>query len=263
MAASPALGSVPDVESFILEYYDAWHGTDEDRILSYYADDVTVQIPGSLIQGKTALREQFVRPFVTGFPGNRHVVKKMIFGHDVVVVEFTFEAEHKGPFAGRAATDARIELAGCGVYQLDSAKRQITTAHIYFDVGTLLKQIVDQRSPHSGTEETPTGTMAAPVEHLDLATVIAVSQSVSGLMVLEKLLDTLMRTAVEHAGAERALLILSREAGQWIAAEATSSNETVVVHLCDEPVTGSLLPETVLRYVLHTREGVILDDAAA
>ena len=100
------------------------------------------------------------------------------------------------------------------------------------------------------------------VEHLDLATVIEVSQTVSGEMVLEKLLDTLMRTAVDHAGAERALLMLARGREQRIAAEATTSDDTVMVHLCDEPVTGSLLPETVLRHVLHSRESVILDDAS-
>src|SRR4029079_9002276 len=32
--------------------------------------------------------------------------------------------------------------------------------------------------------------------------------------------------------------------------------------LCDETVLGSLLPETVFRHVLHSRESVILDDAA-
>src|SRR5262249_42963408 len=53
----------------------------------------------------------------------------------------------------------------------------------------------------------PTSTIAAPVEHLDLGTVIKVSQAVSGEIVLEKLLETLMRTAIEHAGAERGLLI--------------------------------------------------------
>src|SRR5215475_4295212 len=52
----------------------------------------------------------------------------------------------------------------------------------------------------------PTGTIEAPVEHLDLATMIAVSQTLSGEMVLEKLIDKLMRAAVEHAGAERGLL---------------------------------------------------------
>ncbi|HME03482.1 MAG TPA: serine/threonine-protein kinase PknK, partial [Solirubrobacteraceae bacterium] len=56
----------------------------------------------------------------------------------------------------------------------------------------------------------PTSTLGAPIEHLDLATVVKVSQAVSGEIVLENLVDTLMRTAIEHAGAERCLLILSR-----------------------------------------------------
>jgi PAS domain S-box-containing protein len=264
MAASTAIRSNADIESFFHEYYDVWGGTDEDLIMSYYAENVTIQIPGSLIHGNSAVREQFVRPFITAFPGNRHVVKNMIFGRGVVLIEFTFEAHHKGPFDGRPATDAPIELPGCGVYEYDSAKRQITAGRIYFDVGTLHRQIIDQRRhPPPRTEEAaapPTGTIA---EHLDLATVITISQTFSGEMVLEKMLDTLMRSAVEHAGAERALLVLSREAGQRIAAEATTSNDTVMVRLCDDPVTGSLLPETVLRHVLHTRESVILDDAAA
>ena len=68
MAASTALRSIVDIESFMVEYYSAWGGTDEDRIMSYYADNVTVQIPGSLMQGKSAVREQFVRPFITAFP---------------------------------------------------------------------------------------------------------------------------------------------------------------------------------------------------
>ena len=66
---------------------------------------------------------------------------------------------------------------------------------------------------------------------------------------------------MRHAGAERALLILTRESEPRIAAEATVSNDTVTVHLCDERVTGAPLPETVLRYVLRTRDSVMLDDA--
>jgi hypothetical protein len=38
----------------------------------------------------------------------------------------------------------------------------------------------------------------APTELLDLATVIKVSQAVSGEMVLEKLIDSLMRAAPKH-----------------------------------------------------------------
>src|SRR4029077_10096446 len=54
----------------------------------------------------------------------------------------------------------------------------------------------------------PTSTIGAPVEQLDLATVIKVSQAGSSEIVLEKLIDTLLRTAIEHAGAQRGLLIL-------------------------------------------------------
>ena len=57
MAVAAALRSVADIESFMIEYYAAWGGTDEDCIMSYYADNVTVQIPGSFMQGKTAVRE--------------------------------------------------------------------------------------------------------------------------------------------------------------------------------------------------------------
>ena len=108
----------------------------------------------------------------------------------------------------------------------------------------------------------PTGTIGAPVEHLDLATVIRVSQAVSGEIVLDNLLHTLLRTALEHAGAERGLLILSRGTERRIAAEATTSGDTVTVQLSDEAVTAAALPELILQYVLHTQETVVLDDAA-
>ena len=125
---------------------------------------------------------------------------------------------------------------------------------------------LDQSYPQLGDEPpvaSATSTIGTPVEHLDLATVVKVSQAVSGTIVLEKLLDTLMRTALEHAGAERGLLILSRGAEQRIAAEATAGSDTVTVQLSDEPVTATVLPESVFHYVLRTRESVILDDAAA
>jgi PAS domain S-box-containing protein len=120
--------------------------------------------------------------------------------------------------------------------------------------------------PHLRTEEAapgPTGTIGAPVEHLDLAIVIQMSQAVSGEIVLEKLIDTLMRIAIAQAGAERVLLILSRGAEPRIEAEATTGGDTVRVQLRGLTVSAAVLPEMVLHHVLRTRESVILDDAAA
>jgi PAS domain S-box-containing protein len=109
----------------------------------------------------------------------------------------------------------------------------------------------------------PTSTIEAPVEHLDLATVIKVSQAVSSEVILERLIDKLMRVAMEHAGAERGLLILSRGTEPRIVAKATIDGDKVVVDLCDHPATAAVLPEAILHHVLRARESIILDDAAA
>ena len=125
---------------------------------------------------------------------------------------------------------------------------------------------LDQLYPHLRTEEAaaaPTNTIGAPVEHLDLATVIKVSQAVSGEIVLEKLLDTLMRTAIEHAGAERGLLLLPRGDELRIAAEATTRGDTVIVRLTDQSMAAAALPESIVQYVVRTQDSVLLDDAAA
>jgi PAS domain S-box-containing protein len=107
------------------------------------------------------------------------------------------------------------------------------------------------------------GTIRAPIEHLDLATVVKVSQAISSEIVLQRLIDTLMRTAVEQAGAERGLLILCRAEGLKIVAEATTEGDAVTVQLHDDPATEVQLPKSVLQHVLRTHESVIVEDAAA
>jgi len=119
--------------------------------------------------------------------------------------------------------------------------------------------------PHLRRERSelgPMSTIGAPVEHLDLSTVIKVSEAVSGEMVLEKLIDTLMRTAIEQAGAERGLLVLSHGTELRIQAEATTHGDQIIVQLREVLVAATVLPESVLHYVLRTRECAVLDDAA-
>ena len=125
---------------------------------------------------------------------------------------------------------------------------------------------LDELYPHLRKEETvpaPTSTIGAPVERLDLATVVKVSQAVSGEIVLEKLIDTIMRSAIEHAGAERGVLILPLGVEQRIEAEATTHGDTIIVRLREALVTEAATPESIVHYVTRTQESVILDDASA
>ena len=83
---------------------------------------------------------------------------------------------------------------------------------------------LEELYPHLGEEAAvpaPVGAIGAPVEHLDLAMVIKMSQAISSEIVLEKLINALMRTALEQAGAERGLLILARDNQLRIKAEAS------------------------------------------
>jgi PAS domain S-box-containing protein len=108
----------------------------------------------------------------------------------------------------------------------------------------------------------PTGTISTPIEHLDFAAIIKVSQALSGEIVLENLINTLMRTVIEHAAAERGLLILSRDGDLRIEAEAHTSGNTIMVRLQQAPITEDVVPESIVRYVVRTGERVILDDAS-
>jgi PAS domain S-box-containing protein len=139
--------------------------------------------------------------------------------------------------------------------------------HCYLQWGAdgKLRQL-DELYPHLREEEIvpgPTSTIGASVEHLELATVIKVSQAVSGEIALEKLINTLMRTAIEHAGAERGLLILPRDLEQRIEAEAITSGDTIIVRLREAFEAEAAVPESIIHYVVRTQESLILDDASA
>jgi PAS domain S-box-containing protein len=124
---------------------------------------------------------------------------------------------------------------------------------------------LEQLYPHlrdAPVPASPTATIGAPVEQLDVGTVLKAAQAVSGEIVLGKLIETLLRIAVEHAGAGRGLLILFQGDEPQIAAEATTGRGQVEVTLRQTAVSAGL-PETVLHTVIQTRQSVILDDALA
>ncbi|HYR82954.1 MAG TPA: AAA family ATPase, partial [Terriglobia bacterium] len=124
---------------------------------------------------------------------------------------------------------------------------------------------LDESYPHLREDQPvagPMSTIGTPIEHLDLATVLKISHAVSGEIVLENLVDALLRTAIEHAGAERGLLILPRGAELRIQAEATTGGSSVAVALRDAPISSAELPESVVQYAARTQESVILDDAS-
>ncbi len=190
----------------------------------------------------------------------------------------TLDAEHCYEAAIRSANDNGLvhceAVAGECASQFYSARGLPRIAHAYlreardcylsWGADAKVRQL-EKLYPQIRAAKTSsgTGTILASVEQLDLATVIRVSEAVSGEIEQEKLVDTLMRTAIEYAGAERGILILPRSNEYRIEAEATTGGDGLIVALRQANITGADLPASVLQFVVRTGESLLLHDAAA
>ena len=107
---------------------------------------------------------------------------------------------------------------------------------------------------------------------LDLLSVAKASQAISGQIVLEDLIDTLMHILLENAGAQTGQLLLARNERLVLAAEASVEQQTIHVrqHLnqappCSAPPGSATpkpaLPSSIVNYVQRCQERVLLDDA--
>ncbi len=97
---------------------------------------------------------------------------------------------------------------------------------------------------------------------LDLASVLKVSQTISEEIVLERLLDKVLSTVMENAGAQRGFLINADEQGKLgVILEAESALHTKRVF---EPEPLDLrrdLSSSIVHYVARTGERLVLQDA--
>ena len=75
--------------------------------------------------------------------------------------------------------------------------------------------------------------------------------AVSGEIVLDRLIETLMTIALKHAGAQRGLLILLQGETARIEAEGSADQNTVEVTIRREAVTQADMPESLLHFVVR------------
>ncbi|MBK8398063.1 MAG: AAA family ATPase [Leptospiraceae bacterium] len=96
---------------------------------------------------------------------------------------------------------------------------------------------------------------------LDLHTVIKASQTISGEIHLEKLLERMIKILIENAGAERGFFILKEEDVWYIKAQGNSNKDEIEL-LESKPIDGNLeLCVGIVNYVIHTKRIVLLSDA--
>jgi predicted ATPase/signal transduction histidine kinase/CheY-like chemotaxis protein len=104
-------------------------------------------------------------------------------------------------------------------------------------------------------------TLGVRSEELDLLAVIKASQTISGVILQDELLDTLLHVVLEQGGARRARLVLvndpNGEQELRVAAEASIDEAAPLLQ------PAPRVPNSIVEYVRRTGSSVVLDDAAA
>lgn len=95
----------------------------------------------------------------------------------------------------------------------------------------------------------------------DLASIQKASQAISSTIVMADLLKKLMHITIESAGAQKGFILLENQEGNYvIEAEKTARDEEVETLKSIKP-TEQMIPLSIINYVIHAKEVVVLDDA--
>ena len=132
------------------------------------------------------------------------------------------------------------------------------TADLAEQYADLLPAASAPPSQGSAVSVTATGGMGAS-GLLDAAALVRAAQALVSEVVLERVLERLVRLVVENAGAQRGVLLLAREGELLVAARLDRDHIEVGAPI---PITQTTdIASTIVRYVARTFEPVVLDDA--
>jgi diguanylate cyclase (GGDEF)-like protein/PAS domain S-box-containing protein len=164
------------------------------------------------------------------------------------------------------------ELAG----RFFQSRNQSMTAYAHFAVASacwlrwgasgkvaqLAQSVPNLASDLPWLQPEATATSKPYLTDLDALAVAKASQAVSSEIELGRLTQSLLRTVLEHAGADRGILILATGIDYRVEAEAIAEQGELKVSLVQSTVTEAVLPRTVFQYVTRTCEKILLDDAS-
>jgi len=97
---------------------------------------------------------------------------------------------------------------------------------------------------------------------LDTTTILRAAQTLSGEIVLDRVLTNLLKLALEHAGAQKAVMMLMTDERLLVEAVASVDGSPSERVNPPEPFeTGSYVPQSIVQFVMRSNEAITLTDA--
>jgi predicted ATPase/class 3 adenylate cyclase/tRNA A-37 threonylcarbamoyl transferase component Bud32 len=156
-------------------------------------------------------------------------------------------------------------------YLIWGANRKVEELELEFP-----QLLTEYREARSAPEPLPSGTVDAQTTttgsstrrtgaaRLDLDTLIKAGQTISGEVMLSRLLDRLLAIVIENAGAQRGVLVLARDGELLIQAEGSVTSDEISVLMSvplDSANGAAMVPISVIRSAARTLQPVVIDDA--
>jgi predicted ATPase/serine phosphatase RsbU (regulator of sigma subunit)/tRNA A-37 threonylcarbamoyl transferase component Bud32 len=141
--------------------------------------------------------------------------------------------------------------------QLQKKYNFLLKAKTSYQANSTLKSVTQTSMSPKSTESVS--------NELDFVTLLKASQMLSEEVVLDALLEKMMKILIENSGAQRGFLFLHRGDKPHLEAAVDVSNEKISIlqsmPLEDIKESELLLSTEIVNYVLHTQKIVVLDDA--
>ena len=225
-------------------------------------------------QGRIAPFVEMLRTWAESCPANfRHK-------HDLVTAELARLSGHHDEAesryhqaiegAGREGftQDEGLALELCGRFHLSRGHREVARVYLAAALGAFARWEATAKvnlleEQHRALELPDVRGHTVPAlaggARLDFVSMLKAAETLSSEVVLERLIEKLMRICIEAAGAERAVLVIQEDGLPVVRAVASGEEITQVkVPLGAHPQ----LPVSVLEHVRRTGEAVVLDDAS-
>jgi len=234
-------------QSVLLEAELARIDGDAERALLLYAQASELALANGYRQHVALAQERRAELFLE--QGGRWEPWRLLCGAIYYYEEWGAHAA-----AQRLRTEYADLLAEFGVAQGETRRESTTTT-----VG----RVTGMRNTRSTNHTTTMTTSQRDTRTLDLTTVLRSSEVISGEVRLEDVLQRVMNIAIENAGAQNAVLLLTHEGELRLAArgavgeDASRLDEGLALASC-----GEILPVNLVQYVQRTRKTVVLRDAA-
>ena len=165
--------------------------------------------------------------------------------------------------------------------QADIAKVYLTRAyHIYQQWGAtaklgqllqkhplLLSEFFERHNSTSGSEESPRF-ISEKSGQLDFSSIMKATQAISGEIVLQNLLETMMRLVLENAGGQKGHLLLAHESSDgkvsWSTEVTAHSSGAIETHSATlNFAEETLFPSNIVQTVIRTNAPLVITNASA